>query len=291
MGRESRREIPVSEFRTEDSVVFVVLGRLLLPYSFLGMYIIYETGAEFTITKIAIIAGCIILSIYFVVFRDKVIEFRKNHPHLMKERELLYSDLLGHLHSHSYAEWADSIEKGHYRVGARGFEFWLGFEKLTFYYNVGLSTSRKLSEDRYTIFCQYIIAKNPLLKEVLPEFNKDNIDLLDKRCYYHRNRSKQFIIMLINFLVFLMLGCIGGSDGAVFTAMVCGTIEAIVFYNLLKGAFFHYKNEIELEKVLPDRTGLVRDQGIGILRPYWGYIFLIALFGINYIIQYIFIWW
>jgi hypothetical protein len=66
---------------------------------------------------------------------------------------------------------------------------------------------------------------------------------------------------------------------------VCVLAESIMMFVLLKGAYYHYKNELQLRKKLPDITGVVRDKGVGILRPYWGFLYAVLLFAFTYYLQ------
>ena len=52
------------------------------------------------------------------------------------------------------------------------------------------------------------------------------------------------------------------------------------------------KSEIEnnIREALPDDVGFIKDDGIGALRPYWGFIYLLLLLILNYALQCLLIW-
>lgn len=195
----------------------------------------------------------------------------------MLDAGILFKWPLGITATHGYDEWARSMEKGHYRVGSRGFEVWLGLEKIIFFYNVGITKERKDSETRYEIFVDYVSRFNPELKEKMPKFTNANIDLLDKRCFYHRSRFQMLLWVMVSMVGFAMLGNMGGTLGVLLSSIVCGTFNGILLFITGKRAYHHYKNELEIRKALPDNTGLVRDRGLGAIRTYWGFIFTAVL--------------
>lgn len=231
-----------------------------------------------------------IISLYFIFGRKKYKSYREKHPPVMQGDGISYPGLFGKIHKHSYFEWADSVNAGHFRVGPRGFEFWLGRERINFFYNVGITKAREDSKRRYDVFRQYLIEAIPMVEEKLPEFTKKNVDLLDKRCFYKRSRRNQLLVLLCNLVAFLYFNYLGGNKGVLLTCFICGLVEFCVLYFLVKGAYYHFKNENAIREALPDDVGLIRDDGLGSIRPYWGFIYATLVLAINYGIQYMIIW-
>ncbi len=266
------------------------LGMWLLVFSVLfGLIFLWSDESVSSRTN-ANIAIMFVLAVYLLFVKNAFREKMNKRVLRMNPDGIIYEWPFGITKQHSYSEWAESINAGHYRIGSRGIEFWLGFEKIVFFYNVGHLGERKKAEERYEMFVGYLAEVDPMLREKLPKFTKENIDLLDKRCFYHRSRKHQLIVMFFNMFLFLMLIDSGGHKGAVASAFFCGIIEIFVLYFLSKGAYYNYKNEMEIREKMPDETGLVRDDGIGILRPYWGFIYVVLVFGINYAMQCAILW-
>ncbi len=266
------------------------LGMWLLVFSVLfGLIFLWSDESVSSRTN-ANIAIMFVLAVYLLFVKNAFREKMNKRVLRMNPDGIIYEWPFGITKQHSYSEWAESINAGHYRIGSRGIEFWLGFEKIVFFYNVGHLGERKKAEERYEMFVGYLAEVDPMLREKLPKFTKENIDLLDKRCFYHRSRKHQLIVMFLNMFLFLMLIDSGGHKGAVASAFFCGIIEIFVLYFLSKGAYYNYKNEMEIREKMPDETGLVRDDGIGILRPYWGFIYVVLVFGINYAMQCAILW-
>jgi hypothetical protein len=278
-------DIPRSEVG-EDAydIIAKYLGWMLIGISgvILFCYIV-ETKMPPT-RGIVVLILFFVIGIYLVLIRKILRDHKNDRVHKMLQNGLVYKLPFGLEQENSYEEWADSINEGHFRVGPRGFEFWLGAKKLVFFYNVGLAGERKKSEEAYNAFKEHLIQADSMLQYKLPEFTKSNIDLLDKRCFYHRSRRNQFIALCCNMLLFLCCGSIGGQSGVIITSIVCGIFESFILYFLAKGAYYHYKNELALKEALPDIT-------LGQLKPYWGFIYMVLVFVINYIIQYKLIWW
>ena len=266
------------------------LGICFLFAFFIFALAIWESDGHVSAKTKAITVILFVLAVYLLFLKKKFREKINDRVLRMNPEGIIYEWPFGITKQHSYSEWAESINAGHYRIGSRGIEFWLGFEKIVFFYNVALLGERKKAEERYEMFVDYLAEVDPMLREKLPKFTKENIDLLDKRCFYHRSRKHQLIVMFFNMFLFLILIISGGYKGAVTAAYFCGIIEIFVLYFLFKGAYYNYKNEMEIREKMPDETGLVRDDGIGILRPYWGFIYLVLVFGINYAIQCAFLW-
>lgn len=266
------------------------LGMWLLMFSVLfGLIFLWSDEAVSSRTNANIVI-MFVLAVYLLFVKNAFREKMNKRVLRMNPDGIIYEWPFGITKQHSYSEWAESINAGHYRIGSRGIEFWLGFEKIVFFYNVGHLGERKKAEERYEMFVDYLAEVDPMLREKLPKFTKENIDLLDKRCFYHRSRKHQLIVMFFNMFLFLMLIDSGGHKGAVASAFFCGIIEIFVLYFLSKGAYYNYKNEMEIREKMPDETGLVRDDGIGILRPYWGFIYVVLVFGINYAMQCAILW-
>lgn len=266
------------------------LGMWLLVFSvFFGLFFLWSDESVSSRTNANIVI-MFVLAVYLLFVKNAFREKMNKRVLRMNPDGIIYEWPFGITKQHSYSEWAESINAGHYRIGSRGIEFWLGFEKIVFFYNVGHLGERKKAEERYEMFVDYLAEVDPMLREKLPKFTKENIDLLDKRCFYHRSRKHQLIVMFFNMFLFLMLIDSGGHKGAVASAFFCGIIEIFVLYFLSKGAYYNYKNEMEIREKMPDETGLVRDDGIGILRPYWGFIYVVLVFGINYAMQCAILW-
>ncbi|WP_027208751.1 hypothetical protein [Butyrivibrio hungatei] len=288
---KSLKDIPRAELG-EGAYDFLwqFLGMWLLVFSvFFGLFFLWSDESVSSRTNANIVI-MFVLAVYLLFVKNAFREKMNKRVLRMNPDGIIYEWPFGITKQHSYSEWAESINAGHYRIGSRGIEFWLGFEKIVFFYNVGHLGERKKAEERYEMFVDYLAEVDPMLREKLPKFTKENIDLLDKRCFYHRSRKHQLIVMFFNMFLFLMLIDSGGHKGAVASAFFCGIIEIFVLYFLSKGAYYNYKNEMEIRKKMPDETGLVRDDGIGILRPYWGFIYVVLVFGINYAMQCAILW-
>lgn len=288
---KSLKDIPRAELG-EGAYDFLwqFLGMWLLVFSvFFGLFFLWSDESVSSRTNANIVI-MFVLAVYLLFVKNAFREKMNKRVLRMNPDGIIYEWPFGITKQHSYSEWAESINAGHYRIGSRGIEFWLGFEKIVFFYNVGHLGERKKAEERYEMFVDYLAEVDPMLREKLPKFTKENIDLLDKRCFYHRSRKHQLIVMFFNMFLFLMLIDSGGHKGAVASAFFCGIIEIFVLYFLSKGAYYNYKNEMEIREKMPDETGLVRDDGIGILRPYWGFIYVVLVFGINYAMQCAILW-
>ena len=288
---KSLKDIPRAELG-EGAYDFLwqFLGMWLLVFSvFFGLFFLWSDESVSSRTNANIVI-MFVLAVYLLFVKNAFREKMNERVLRMNPDGIIYEWPFGITKQHSYSEWAESINAGHYRIGSRGIEFWLGFEKIVFFYNVGHLGERKKAEERYEMFVDYLVEVDPMLREKLPKFTKENIDLLDKRCFYHRSRKHQLIVMFFNMFLFLMLIDSGGHKGAVASAFFCGIIEIFVLYFLSKGAYYNYKNEMEIREKMPDETGLVRDDGIGILRPYWGFIYVVLVFGINYAMQCAILW-
>ena len=288
---KSLKDIPRAELGegAYDSL-WQFLGMWLLIISLFGAFVFLWSDEYVSSRTYANIAIMFVLAVYLLFVKNAFREKMNKRVLRMNPEGIIYEWPFGITKQHSYCEWAESINAGHYRIGSRGIEFWLGFEKIVFFYNVGHLGERKKAEERYEMFVDYLAEVDPMLREKLPKFTKENIDLLDKRCFYHRSRKHQLIVMFFNMFLFLMLIDSGGHKGAVASAFFCGIIEIFVLYFLSKGAYYNYKNEMEIREKMPDETGLVRDDGIGILRPYWGFIYVVLVFGINYAMQCAILW-
>lgn len=288
---KSLKDIPRAELG-EGAYDFLwqFLGMWLLVFSVLfGLFFLWSDESVSSRTNANIVI-MFVLAVYLLFVKNAFREKMNKRVLRMNPDGIIYEWPFGITKQHSYSEWAESINAGHYRIGSRGIEFWLGFEKIVFFYNVGHLGERKRAEERYEMFVGYLAEVDPMLREKLPKFTKENIDLLDKRCFYHRSRKHQLIVMFFNMFLFLMLIDSGGHKGAVASAFFCGIIEIFVLYFLSKGAYYNYKNEMEIREKMPDETGLVRDDGIGILRPYLGFIYVVLVFGINYALQCAILW-
>jgi len=289
---KSLKDIPRAELGegAYDSL-WQFLGMWLLIISLFAAFVFWWWSDEYVSSRTnANIVIMFVLAVYLLFVKNAFREKMNKRVLRMNPDGIIYEWPFGITKQHSYSEWAESINAGHYRIGSRGIEFWLGFEKIVFFYNVGHLGERKKAEERYEMFVGYLAEVDPMLREKLPKFTKENIDLLDKRCFYHRSRKHQLIVMFLNMFLFLMLIDSGGHKGAVASAFFCGIIEIFVLYFLSKGAYYNYKNEMEIREKMPDETGLVRDDGIGILRPYWGFIYVVLVFGINYAMQCAILW-
>ncbi|MBQ4219793.1 MAG: hypothetical protein II666_09610 [Butyrivibrio sp.] len=287
------RDIPRAEIgdRAYDGL-WVLLGFFVFMAFFVVAVVILDDNGQVSVETKVIAVILFVLSVYLMFLKALFRKMRNERVLRMIPSGILYEWPFGITKQHSYSEWADSINAGHYRIGSRGFEFRLGFEKIVFFYNVALLGERKKAEERYNLFVDYLAGADPMIRQKMPKFTKENIDLLDKRCFYQRSRKHQLIVMFFNMLLYLILLSIsGGHDAVVTTAILCGLVEIFVFYFLVKGAYYNYKNEMEIREKMSDETGLVRDDGIGNLRPYWGYIYLFLVFAINYAIQCILLWW
>ncbi len=225
--------------------------------------------------------------LYVTLIRYFIRKHRLKTPHKLLTNEVLYQWPFGIQRRHSYEQWADSVRRGHFNIGRRGFEFRLGLEKLTFFYNVGSLNERRKTEISYERFRKHLLDQDSELDRILPVLTKENTDLLDKRFFYHRSRRNQLLVLICNMVFFYTVFDKYDSQSVIVAAVICGIVESFAFYFLLKGAYYHYKNEMKIRKDLPDRTGLVRDRGLGAFKPYWGYVYLILVFALNYFLQYI----
>lgn len=267
-----------------------VLGWFLLFVCGLILVCCLDDDTSLSALGVVVITIGIIAGIYFVFLRKKLREKRLERVPKMLPEGIRYRWPFGITKVHSYEEWADSINDGHFVIGPRAFEFRLGIEKLSFYYNVGNAGERIKTEDSYEYFTEKLLSVDPMIGEKLPKYSKSNIDLLDKRCFYHLSRRNQLIVLFCNMLLFLWIGSLGGMEAAILSSLVCGAVESIVFYFLIKGAYYNYKNELACREALPDITGPIKDNGLGAIKPYWGFIYLVIVFVINYLIQYTLIW-
>ncbi|WP_044934461.1 hypothetical protein [Pseudobutyrivibrio sp. LB2011] len=270
-------------------------------YSFIGGVILFITGMIFICDfgddsihlkpwAAVIMYLLFLFGLYLIFARKKVRAYREKHIPSMDGDGINYPWFFGIENKHSYLEWADSALAGHYKVGPRGFEFRLGFEKLVFFYNVGISKERTDSQRRYNIFREHLVECQPMLDQQLPKFTKENIDFLDKRCFYRYSRRNQFLVLACNTVAFWFFRDVGGETGIFLTCLVCGLVEFFIFYFLLKGAYYNYLNENNIREALPDDVGFIKDDGIGVLRPYWGFIYLLLLLALNYALQWLLIW-
>lgn len=290
---ESIREIPTMEFGDEETTtVLRFIGFLLICPAILILLIQLSGSIELGLWGQWITILSLVLGIYFCFIRHEIKGIVKGRCHRLCGDGIEYTGPFGFKKKHSYGEWAQSMEKGHYTVGRRGYEVWLGLEKITFFYNVGIKKERQKSIYRYALFVDYISKEIPWIREKMPKFTDDNIDLLDKRCYYYRSRFYLTLFTLGNLLLFLLIhGAMYGMKGVVLSSIPFVLFQGFIIYKLIRNSCFDYKNELEIRKVIPDETGLVRDNGIGILRPYWGFIHLILLYVLTGIIQWHFIWY
>ena len=282
-----RKELGADDIQTNLTIIgFSIIGLfgLILFWLYTGEF---DHASLFTRVFLWIV---FFIGIYFGLFRKPLKQRQYERMPMMQFDGISYHGPFGIEEKHSYTEWAQSIKKGHYCIGRRGFVFWLGYERIVFLYNVGMTDARNKSQKRYEIFTDYILKADPTLQGKLPKFTKENIDLLDKKCFYHRSRMHQFGVALLNLFVFLCISMDGTWDSCMAAVVVCGVIESLMLYFLVKGAYYNYKNEKKLREKLPDETGLVRDKGIGFLKPYWGFVYTVLVFAFMYYWQYIFAW-
>ena len=278
--------IPVKELGDDYSdQLFATIGALVFFSIALLVFAVAIDDYSFNIYTFLFTVVPVLLGFYFVFVRKKVRKYFYSLTPVMEYDGIKYKWLFGIEKKHSYTQWAASAEKGHYRIGRRGIDFWLGVEKIVFLYNVGVAEERNDSIKRYKMFTDYLVKANPALQYKLPCFSKENIDLLDKRCFYARSRRNQFFVSLA--VNFFFLAAYQDKDSFEFYLVffVCVLAESIMMFVLLKGAYYHYKNELQLRKKLPDITGVVRDKGVGILRPYWGFLYAVLLFAFTYYLQ------
>jgi len=285
------REIPiVEEAEIEFDTFKQQLGIWIICIDILVFLIVLGEDVFTTFAQI-LLAFVFALGIYFLCFSKFVNKKRLERKIVMEQNEIVHNWPFKLTTRNSYEAWAESIGEGHYKIGRRGFEAWLGVERITFFYNVGLANERKKSCERYRQFKLKITEANPMVGNAMPDYTTETVDLLDKRCFYHRSRRQQFIVQSVNLVAFLFLGVIGGVKGAVITSLISGSIEALVLFNLYKGGYYYYKNELKLKEALPEVKGITTEDGIGALRPYYGFIFATLVFIASYAFEIITIWW
>ena len=286
------KDIPKTEFKFDYLDKFwSSTGWFTMIFLTLMAWAVYYDRSYIPRRSLYIFVIGFLLGIYWAIFRKLLRNrYKKLNPR-MEDDYIIYKWPFGIKKRHSYAEWAESVNNGHYKVGSRGYEFRLGFERLVFFYNVGIADDRKKSQQRYEFFVDKLLREDPSIGAKLPQFTKSNIDLLDKRCYYHIARRNILIFDGINFLVFLFLGSFGGRTGVIATTAIAGLFQGIIYYYCFKTAYYDLQNEKKIKEKLPDETGLVQDDGIGALRPYWGYVYAILVVVITYLIQCYTIWY
>ncbi len=282
----SSMEQAEKEIRVEQKAA-TILCRITCVLAILILLLI---ASDSDLCEIIILVISIVVLLYFGWFRKAIYKYKSKCKILLEVDAVLFSSPLLGDRRNKYEEWAQSVAAGHYKVGRRGFEYRLGMKKIVFYYNVGLTNARHLSEIQHEYFRKLLVKADQSLDSIMPVFSNANIDKLDKRASYHTSRMLHYLYALLNIFMLFLLSSIGGIAGIALVAVACGLTEAFVFYFSIKGAYFHYKNEMALRKALPDNTGIVRDNGLGVIRPYLGYIAFAVIFLSTFISEFLIIW-
>ena len=256
----------------------------------LAIFILLLIASDSGLCEIIILVISIVVLLYFGWLRKAIYKYKSKCKILLEVDAVLFSSPLLGERRNKYEEWAQSVAAGHFKVGRRGFEYRLGMKKIVFYYNVGLTNARHLSEIQHEYFRKLLVKADQSLDSIMPVFSNANIDKLDKRASYHTTRMFHFLYAFLNIFMLFLLSSIGGITGIALVAVACGLTEAFIFYFSIKSAYFHYKNEMALRKALPDNTGIVRDNGLGVIRPYLGYIAFAVIFLSTFISEFLIIW-
>lgn len=282
----SRMEQAEKEINYNQKVVTILCRIIFILTVLILLLLVNDMGVFETIFMVALTVWLF----YFAWLRNFIYKYKSKCKIILEVDAVLFSSPLLGDRRNKYEEWAQSVAAGHFKVGSRGFEYRLGMKKIVFYYNVGLTNARHLSEIQHEYFRKLLVKADQSLDSIMPVFSNANIDKLDKRASYHTSRMLHYLYALLDIFMLFLLSSIGGIAGIALVAVACGLTEAFVFYFSIKGAYFNYKNEMALRKALPDNTGIVRDNGLGAIRPYLGYIAFAVIFLSTFISEFLIIW-
>lgn len=154
----------------------------------------------------------------------------------------------GYEHRISYYDLQQEIAQGHMKYADTGIELGKGKNKLTFHYEIGDSAAQKHVKKCYAQLQKYIIEK-------LIPYEKQGLELLDKRYFYAKSRRRYLILLGVAsfiFFVFVRAGVIVTILGAVIYSPMIGGLEYFGLFRLSKNAVLTMQNYDKMQQMLEE---------------------------------------
>ena len=146
-----------------------------------------------------------------------------------------------------YLETEQAVISGDIHYEDTGLRIGHGSKKLIFHYEIGDSKAQKHIEECYALLQKHLTVK-------LPPFDKNALDLLDRKYFYEksrRNNTISLIIALILFLIFYASGAQYTSGKLLLAAFFCPW-ECIALFGLCKSARLSERNHMLLKKAFEE---------------------------------------
>lgn len=180
----------------------------------------------------------IVALIYLLKIRPRILDSRKTCGTFFYKNTAVRIDINNNEIPIPYSLLELEISEGHIQYGETGLEIGSGENKLVFHYEIGDAEAQAHVEQCYDELQRHLNV--PLLP-----YEKNGLDLLDRRYFYEKSRRNQTISLfcaLFLFLCFYKIKGISTMTEIMFLGIIFGLWECISIYMLFKNALLTQQN-------------------------------------------------